>query len=76
MNSTSLEKTQRPVSGFCYARNRVCDAVSYQTVLTESNIFHASGSEYKKGNEPNPSMSKKSITWNMPKEERVRDLKG
>ena len=24
MNSTSLEKTQNPISGFCYARNRVC----------------------------------------------------
>ena len=24
MNSTSLEKPQSPVSGFCYARNRVC----------------------------------------------------
>ena len=53
MNSTSLEKTQSPVSkssmqslslvsatleieyaipvsGFCYARNRACDAVNYQ----------------------------------------------
>ena len=28
MNSTSVEKTQSPVSGFCYARNRVCDAVN------------------------------------------------
>ena len=27
MNSTFLEKTQSPVSGFCYARNRVCNAV-------------------------------------------------
>ena len=27
MNSTSLEKTQSPVSCFCYARNRVCNAV-------------------------------------------------
>ena len=26
MNSTSLEKTQSPVSGFCYTRNRVCNA--------------------------------------------------
>ena len=26
INSTSLEKTQSPVSGFCYARNRVCNA--------------------------------------------------
>ena len=26
MNSTSLEKTQSPVSGFCYARNQVCNA--------------------------------------------------
>ena len=26
MNSTSLEKTQSLVSGFCYARNRVCNA--------------------------------------------------
>ena len=25
-NSTSLEKTQSPVSGFCYARNRVCNS--------------------------------------------------
>ena len=24
---TSLEKTQSPISGFCYARNRVCNAV-------------------------------------------------
>ena len=24
MNSTSLEKIQSPVSGFCYDRNRVC----------------------------------------------------
>ena len=27
MNSTSPEKTQITVSGFCYARNRVCNAV-------------------------------------------------
>ena len=26
MNTTSLEKTRSPVSGSCYARNRVCDA--------------------------------------------------
>ena len=26
MNSTSLGKTQSPVSGFCYAQNRVCNA--------------------------------------------------
>ena len=26
MDSTSLEKTQSPVSAFCYARNRVCNA--------------------------------------------------
>ena len=30
MNSTSLEKTQSPVSGFCYARNRVCNALKFQ----------------------------------------------
>ena len=29
MNSTSLEKTQSPISGFCSARNRVCNAVSF-----------------------------------------------
>ena len=29
MNSTSLEKTHSPVSGFCYARNRVCNAYNY-----------------------------------------------
>ena len=28
MNSTSLEKTQSPVSGFCYAQNRLCDETS------------------------------------------------
>ena len=28
MNSTTLEKTQSPVSGFCYVQNRVCNAVS------------------------------------------------
>ena len=28
MNSISLEKTQSPVSGFCYARNRICDAIN------------------------------------------------
>ena len=27
MNSTSLEKIQSPVSGFCYVRNRVCNVV-------------------------------------------------
>ena len=27
MNSTSFEKSQSPVSGFCCARNRVCNAV-------------------------------------------------
>ena len=27
MNSASLGKTQSPVSGICYARNRVCKAV-------------------------------------------------
>ena len=27
IKSTSLEKTQNPVSGFCYARNRVRSAV-------------------------------------------------
>ena len=26
MKSTSLEKAQSPVSGLCYARNRVCNA--------------------------------------------------
>ena len=26
-NSTSLEKRQSPVSGFCYTRNRVCNPV-------------------------------------------------
>ena len=29
--STALEKTQNPVSGFCYARNRVWDLVSTDT---------------------------------------------
>ena len=29
IKSTSLEKTQCPISGFCYARNRVCDAVFF-----------------------------------------------
>ena len=28
--STSLEKTQSPVSGFCYVRNRVCNAIHHQ----------------------------------------------
>ena len=28
MNSTSLEKTQSPVSGFCYAPSRVCNAAT------------------------------------------------
>ena len=27
IKSSSLEKSQSPVSGFCYARNRVCDVV-------------------------------------------------
>ena len=27
INYTSLEKAQSPVSGFCYARNRICNAV-------------------------------------------------
>ena len=27
IKSTSLEETQSPVSGFCYARNRVCNAI-------------------------------------------------
>ena len=27
IKSTSIENTQGPVSGFCYARNRECDAV-------------------------------------------------
>ena len=29
MNSTSLENTQSAISGFCYARNRVCNAVLF-----------------------------------------------
>ena len=29
MKSTSLEKTQSPVYFFCYAQNRVCDAVLF-----------------------------------------------
>ena len=33
MNSTSLEKTQSPVSGFCNARNRVCNAVFLTAAL-------------------------------------------
>ena len=32
VNSTSLEKIQSHVSGFCYARNQVCNAV-FQTGL-------------------------------------------
>ena len=26
MNSTSLERTESPVSGFCYAQSQVCNA--------------------------------------------------
>ena len=34
MNLTSLEKTQSPVSGFYYTRNRVCSATqSYRIAL-------------------------------------------
>ena len=36
MNSTSLEKIQSPVSGFCYDRNRVCSALSFKRALRES----------------------------------------
>ena len=28
ISPTSLDEIQSPVSGFCYARNRVCNAVS------------------------------------------------
>ena len=34
MNSTSLEKTQSPDSGFCYARNRVCNAAGRTICLS------------------------------------------
>ena len=33
MRSTSLGKTQSPVSGFCYARNRVCNAVNASNAI-------------------------------------------
>ena len=35
MNSTSLGKTQNPVSGFCYARNRVCNAVNNERMILD-----------------------------------------
>ena len=31
--STSLERTQSPVAGFCYARNRVCNRVLHSIHL-------------------------------------------
>ena len=33
MNSTSLQKTQGPVSGFCYARNRVYHGICIKRLL-------------------------------------------
>ena len=38
IKSTSLEKTQSPVSGFCYVRNRARDTVSIMSCST-SNKF-------------------------------------
>ena len=34
MNSTSLENTQSPVSGFCYAPNGVCFAVNFKKSIS------------------------------------------
>ena len=39
MNSTSLEKTQSPVSGWCYAQNRVWDADIFHCLFTSINYF-------------------------------------
>ena len=33
MNSTSLEKTHSHISGLCYARNRVCNALLHEIKL-------------------------------------------
>ena len=40
IKSTSLEKAQSPVSGFCYPRNPVCDTVYNLDLLQTS---HSSG---------------------------------
>ena len=37
MNSTSLENTQSPVSGFCYARNRVWSVVNLKRCTSLEN---------------------------------------
>ena len=39
VNSTSLEKTQSPVSSFCYAQNRACDAAACHYIAFCLNRF-------------------------------------
>ena len=50
INSTSLGKTQSPVSGFCYARNRLCNAslvsssmISFKVAYGRPTLLVASG---------------------------------
>ena len=42
MNSTSLEQTHSPISGFCYARNRVCNA-EVNSDFSTLHHFHKGG---------------------------------
>ena len=43
MKSTSLEKTRSPVSGFCYAQNRVCNAVIRYVLYKETERIGLNG---------------------------------
>ena len=38
VNSSSLEEIQSPVSGFCYARNRVCEAVVLEVLVAYTKL--------------------------------------
>ena len=37
IKSISLDKSRSPISGFCYAQNRVCDAVSTKEIRSWKN---------------------------------------
>ena len=45
MQSTYLEKAQSPVSGFCYARNRVCNAAVFILSGRSVTMVYAFGME-------------------------------
>ena len=54
IKSTSLEKAQSPVSGFCYARNRVCNAAA----AASDNVYTRSGVKSRK-----TAFSKKTVSF-------------